>query len=260
MNWIFHAANTPRWLAIALFSATCWLLAPPAAATEAELSSEPAAIEAEAELEPIVEGFAALDGPVGIAEGGVGVLTLPAAEVCAERRAGCKQGDLSFALEAWQLYRANLRLAFGAGLVLGLIPTARPPQDDPERDQTRSYLMVEGALRGYPYVANGFELWLGLTGGLVVVNDRFQLIVNDDDRAMLGPRGATIRTEGATLGAASGFAYWLTDAWSFTGAIRYAFWLLPDEPARDPGGRQASLTGENSVVTLAFGMAYRVSL
>src|SRR5262249_21651977 len=62
----------------------------------------------------LVSGFAALDRPVGIAEANVGVLTLPNAEVCAERSSGCSKGDLSFALEAWEVYRANQRFAFGA--------------------------------------------------------------------------------------------------------------------------------------------------
>jgi hypothetical protein len=208
-------------------------------------------------------GFAALDRPHGMIEGGVGILTLPAAEVCVERNLGCKQGDLSFALETWQLYRPNVRFAFGAGLVLGLIPTAQPPHEDPEgieRDQTRSYFTVEGTLRYYPVVVQTLEWWVGITGGMVVVSDRFQVVAEREDRALLGPRGVTIRTEGGSLGAATGLAYELAPHWSLTGTARWAQWFLPQKPARDPLGSEASLTGSNTVVSVAFGVAYRIPL
>ena len=214
--------------------------------------------------ERLLSGFAALDRPHGIIEGNVGVLTLPAAEVCVERSTGCKEGDLSFALEAWPLYRANVDFAFGAGVVLGLIPTAHPPHDDPpgiERDQTRSYFTFEGTARYYPVVAKSVEWWLGLTGGLVVVNDTFKVVTHPpDDRALLGTSGVAIRTEGGTVGVATGFAYELTPHWSFIGTARYSRWFLPVVPATDPLGDEASLIGENSVVSGAFGVGYRLPL
>jgi hypothetical protein len=208
-------------------------------------------------------GFAALDRPHGIIEGGAGILTLPAAEVCVERSTGCKQGDLSFAAETWQLFRANVRFAFGAGIVLGLIPTAHPPHEDPpgiERDTTRSYLTFDGTIRYYPVVLRDVEWWIGVTGGLVVVNDRFQVVGERDDRALLGPRGVTLRTEGGALGLATGLAYELGPHWSLTGTLRYAEWFLPTEPASDSFGDEASLTGTNLVISMAFGLAYRLAL
>ncbi len=210
-------------------------------------------------------GFAALDRPVGMAEGGVGVLTLPAAEVCVERSTGCNEGDVSFAVEAWQLYRPSLRWAFGAGLLLGLIPTATPPRQDQEppgveRDHTRSYMTVEGMARYYPYVGERVELWVGLAGGLVIVSDRFTVSGDEDERAYAGARGVTIRTEGGSLGAALGFAYELSRRWAFVGNLRYSEWFLPDEPATDPLGTEASLAGRNAVFSLALGVSYRVDL
>jgi hypothetical protein len=199
---------------------------------------------------------------MGIAEGNVGLLTLPAAEVCAERSAGCKRGDVSFALEVWQLYRMNQRVAFGAGLVLGLIPTAHPRQDPEvvERDHTRSYLTVEGALRYYPYVGESVEIWGGLVGGLVVVNDRFQVANGRDDRALLGTRGVTIRTEGGSVGVATGLAYRISEHWSLGGTFRYTTWFLPQRPATDPLGSEASLTRRNTVLSVGVGLAYRGEL
>jgi hypothetical protein len=212
--------------------------------------------------ERLLSGFAAQTRPAGMAEANVGVLTLPGAEVCVERGTGCSQGDVVFALEGWELYRVNKRWAFGAGAVVGLVPTAHPPQA-PEavpRDHTRSYLTFEGMLRYYPYVGKDLEWWTGLQGGLVVVSDRFDVIDKTDERALLGGRGSTIRTEGVSIGLATGVAYGLSEHWSLLGSLRFSEWFLPKEPARDPLGSEASLTGRNGALTLAFGVSYRASL
>jgi hypothetical protein len=207
-------------------------------------------------------GFAAMTRPAGMAEGAVSLLTLPGAEVCVERSAGCSNGDVVFAVEGWQFYRFNKRWAFGAGVMLGLIPTAHPkaPPEVIPRDHTRSYLTFEGMLRYYPYVGRNLEAWVGLAGGLVVVSDSFDVINTTDDRALLGGRGVTIRTEGGALGLATGFAYGLSEHWSLLGSLRFSQWFLPKTPARDPLGSEASLTGRNSAATLALGIAYRATL
>jgi hypothetical protein len=210
----------------------------------------------------LVSGFAAMTRPVGMAEANVSLLTLPGAEVCVERGSGCKKGDLVFALEGWELYRWNREWAFGAGVMLGLLPTAHPrqPPEAIPRDHTRSYLTFEGMLRYYPYVGERVEAWAGVVGGLVVVNDRFQVEDEDDDRALLGTRGVTVRTEGGSIGLATGFAYELSDHWSLLGSLRFSQWFLSFTPARDPLGSEASLSGRNNAFTLSLGVAYRVAL
>lgn len=224
------------------------------------LFGSPAAA-ADPESEPrVISGFHALNRPTGIAEAGFGWLTLPGADVCNQGR--CKAGDTSFELDAWQLYRQNLRLAFGAGLLLGLIPTTDAPSRDPagiERNHSRKYLTLEGMLRYYPYVAERTEFWCGLTGGLVVLSDRFQ-VVDVYDKPLIGPSGVTIRTEGGTLGIAVGGAYELSQHWSLGGSFRFGNWFLPDTPAQDPLEDEASVTGRNSVFSLGFNVAYRIGL
>lgn len=214
-----------------------------------------------AETEPrVISGFHALDRPTGMAEAGFGWLTLPGAQVCSQ--AGCKDGDTSFELDAWQLYRQNVRLAFGAGLLLGLIPTTDAPARDPmgiERNHSRKYLTLEGMLRYYPYVAEKSEFWVGLTGGLVVLSDRFQ-VVDVYDKPLIGPSGVTIRTEGGTLGIALGGAYELSQHWSLGGSFRFGNWFLPHKPAQDPLEDKASVSGRNSVFSLGLNVAYRISL
>jgi hypothetical protein len=206
-------------------------------------------------------GFAALERPTGIAEIAIGWLTLPAAEICSS--GGCKDGDTSLELGAWQVYRANLRVAFGAGLSFGLVPTTDVPLDDPPgivRDHTRRYLTVEAILRYYPYVGENLEAWVGLTGGLVVVGDRFQVVHAYDDQALVGPRGSTIRTEGGSIGAAAGVTVAIAPRWSFGGTLRYGNWFLPSEPAKNPFLDEASLSGINVMFSLGLNVAYRITL
>jgi hypothetical protein len=208
--------------------------------------------------------------PVGIAEFGVGWLTLPGAEVCSDSaRSSCDEGDTSLELEVWQLYRANLAFAFGAGITLGLVPTTDAParsaaptegQEPIVRDHSRGYFTVEGIGRYYPFVGQNLEWWVGLTGGLVVVSDSYSANKPESDNALVGPRGQTIRTEGYTIGLATGVAYALAPNWSLGASLRYGSWFLPDTAASNPLGDGASLTGQNNLIAFGFAIAYRVAL
>ncbi|HEX9620640.1 MAG TPA: hypothetical protein VF989_10915 [Polyangiaceae bacterium] len=210
-------------------------------------------------------GFAALTRPTGMAEVGLGWLTLPRAEVCVERSAsGCERGDTSPIIEVWQLYRPNLRWAVGAGITLGLIPTQDAPRreiEGIERDHRRGYFLFEAASRYYPYVGERVEAWVGLLGGLVVVSDKFSSDQGfDQGQALIGPRGVTLSTEGYSLGLGAGVAVRLAQHWSAGAALRYGTWFLPAEPQTDPLGDEASLTGQNSAFTLGVNISYRTEL
>lgn len=197
----------------------------------------------------------------GMAEVGLGWIVLPGAEVCGA--AGCSQGDSSLMLEAWQLFRANGVFAVGAGITLGLIPTTDAPRQDPEgieRDHTRRYFTIEGTVRYYPYREETLEAWVGLTSGLVVISDRFESKAGRQEIELVGPQGVTIRTEGYTIGVAVGGAYVFAPNWSVGGSFRFANWFLPNEPATDPLGDEASLVGRNSVFGLGATIAYRMPL
>jgi len=213
----------------------------------------------------LARGFAALSRSVGIAEVGVGWLTLPGARVCSERSSGsgCRKGDTSFDLELWEVYRFDRRFAFGAGALLGLIPTTDAPKNDPagvERDHARSYLTLEGMLRHYPYVGESVELWWGVSGGLAVVSDRFQVSNKNSDLALVGQRGVTIRSEGGTIGLVGGAEFWLAQHWSLGTVLRYGNWFLPKTAAKDPLLDEASLTGRNTMFSLGISLAYRIPL
>lgn len=213
----------------------------------------------------LARGFAALTRSVGIAEVGIGWLTLPGALVCSERSSGsgCRKGDTSFDLELWEVYRFDRRWAFGAGALLGLIPTTDAPRNDPKgitRDHARSYFTLEGTLRHYPYVGESVELWWGISGGLAVVSDRFQVSSKNSDLALVGQRGVTIRSEGGTIGLVGGAEFWLAQHWSLGTVFRYGNWFLPTKAAKDPLLDEASLTGRNTMFSLGISLAYRIPL
>jgi hypothetical protein len=230
----------------------------PAAAQSDSPRSHPGGLEAPAHR------------PVGIAEAGIGWLTLPGAEVCVdENRSNCDEGDTSLELEVWQLYRANLAFAFGAGITLGLVPTTDAParnaiqvegEEPIARDHSRGYFTIEGIGRYYPFVGQNLEAWVGLTGGLVVVSDSYTSNDPPSDNALVGPRGQTIRTEGYTVGLATGVAYALAPNWSLGASLRYGSWFLPGKPASNPLGDAASLTGQNNLFAFGINVAYRAAL
>ncbi len=200
--------------------------------------------------------------PRGMAEFGVGVLTLPGAEICVQRVAECAEGDTSLELTVWQVFRLTPRFGVGAGIGLALTPTTDPPRNDPvglPREHERRYFNLGTGVRWYPHVSDKFELYLGLQGGLVVVSDEFLTKKGQSDRpAPAG--GAQIRTEGWELGGALGIAYVLGPSFSLGAQLRYGEWFLPKKPKTDILGDEASLTGPNEVLSLGINVAYRVTL
>ena len=201
--------------------------------------------------------------PHGMAELGLGWLTLPGAEVCTRAEVQCEEGDSSPAIEVWQLYRASPRAAIGAGITLGLIPTNDAfgnEQQEIEREHSRSYFAVEGIARYYPWASPRSEAWVGLTGGLVVVSDSYSSTAAETDRALIGKSGATIRTEGYTIGLAAGGDYRFAENWSFGLHLRYGNWFLPETAATDVFGDRASLTSRNTMFAFVLAVAYRIAL
>jgi hypothetical protein len=215
-------------------------------------------------------GFAALNRPAGMAEFGVGWLTLPGAQVCLEPES-CQRGDTTPQVDAWQFFRLNVRFAVGAGITLGLLPTRDSPPVDPpgvERSHQRRYFMFETMGRYYPFVGEHFETWVGVATGLTVVKDTY-VTETHQEFATVGTPGVTVQTEGYTVGIGLGAAYALAPSWSIGTTMRFGSWFLPEEAKRGPfdsedeqaeGATRATLTGDNSFVSLGFSIAYRSTL
>lgn len=222
--------------------------------------------------EPETPSFSDVDADAervrGTAEFGVGMLTLPGARVCVagEETTSCSRGDTSLMLEAWQLVRPRHVFAAGAGITLGVIPTK---DDVPtsaghiEREHRRGYFTGEVIARYYPLLRRTLEGWVGLTAGLVVVGDTFtssSASVQETDKAFVGPRGVTLRTEGYTMGLAVGGTYNFATDWYFGANFRLGSWFLPQQPERGALGDEASLTGRTGVFVTGLNVAYRVAL
>lgn len=198
----------------------------------------------------------------GQAEFGTGLLTLPGAEVCVERRAGCTKGDNSVIVTAWPLFRRG-NIAIGAGVMLGLTSSSDAPRNDPvdvPRDHWRRYYSVEVTARYYVPLTETLDGWAGLTTGLGVVSDTFQPQKGLTDQALVGPRGLVIITEGGTLGLGVGLTHAFSENWLMGGGLRVSEWFLPGTPAKDPVGDEASLKGVVTTLDLSVTLAYRSRL
>jgi hypothetical protein len=200
----------------------------------------------------------------GLMEFGVGMLTLPAAQVCTDRTTSrCRKGDTSLMVEAWPLFRTSRRFAAGAGITLALFPTTDVPLNDTpdiKRNHRRSYFTAEGLVRWYPYSSPTWEAWVGGTGGLVVVADTYSSSESQPDYPLVGPSGVTTRTEGYTLGAAIGVDRVIFGSWTIGATFRYGFWSLPKKAEKNPFGDEASITGRNSMFLFGLTIGYRVSV
>ncbi len=203
------------------------------------------------------------DRPYTVAQLGVGLLTLPAADVCLQGRA-CTKGDNSIELDFWQIYRATRQFAVGAGATVALVPvTDNPPSPDPTiaRTHTRSYFLVEAQGRYYFVHARTFEAWLGITAGGVIVSDRYAIDIDEKSTAaIIGPRASTVRTEGGAIGGLLGSNWHFAPNWAFGFSIRYMQWFLPHEPATTVFLDRASLSGEQRAFNFGISCSYRIAL
>jgi hypothetical protein len=198
----------------------------------------------------------------GQAEFGVGLLALPGAEVCVERRAGCTNGDASISVSGWPMFRRG-NFAVGAGVMLGLTSSSDAPRNDPPnvpRDHWRRYFTVEVTGRYYVPLTPTLDGWVGIMTGLAVVSDTFQTQAGLSDQALVGPRGLIILTEGGTLGAGAGITHAVSENWLIGGSLRASEWFLPTTPAKDPLGDEASLKGVVTTIELGVTLAYRSRL
>jgi hypothetical protein len=215
---------------------------------------------ARAEMVPYVQ---TMDRPYTLAQLGVGLLTLPAADVCLRGRV-CTKGDNSLELDFWQLYRANRFFAVGAGASVAITPvTDNPPTPDPsiDRTHTRSYFLVEAQGRYYGVRAETFEAWVGLTAGGVIVSDRYGIdLKNKPTIAIIGPLASTVRTEGGALGALLGANWSFAPNWALGFTARYMQWFLPNQAATTVFLDRASLTGTQSAFNFGIACSYRIAL
>lgn len=195
---------------------------------------------------------------------GAGMLTLPAADVCPVSLDSCKRGETSLSIGLHNLYRYGA-LGVGAGILwaLDLSADRAPGEAELEREHARSYFLVEAQVRYYGLRFGNLEGWIGGTVGGVVVNDSWSVLADREpyaDTAFVGPRAATLGTEGLAAGLGIGAEWTFAANWSLGGQIRYSSWFLPEEPERLPTGDLASLKGRIDMFDFGLSIAYRIAL
>lgn len=196
--------------------------------------------------------------PYGLVEFGVGIMALPDARLCGGVNAGCDEGDVSVEVDAWPLFRASPSFAVGAGMTLALIPMQEVPRQATAipREHARRYFTAEGIGRYYFVYGPKFELWSGISAGLVVVSDNFRSRARASDITLIGSDSANIATEGLSLGLASGVTFGVTRHLQVGATLRFANWFLPPDPEVLAFGERASLSNRVTMLNLALTVAY----
>lgn len=198
----------------------------------------------------------------GVAEFGAGVLALPDATDCSVPGRRCETGDASLAFAARPMLRHGA-IAAGAGLTLGMTSSSdarrRAPTEVP-RDHARRYFAVEAGARLYFPLARSLEGWVGVSSGLGVVRDSFEPPSLGTERAIVGPRGVVLLTEGLTAGLGAGLAQEVTERVGVGAGVRASSWFLPTDRRRGAVGDEASLGGRVTTLELVLTLAYRSRL
>ncbi len=214
-----------------------------------------------------------MDRPYTMAELGVGLLSLPGAEVCPSLKS-CSNGETSLGVGLHNIYRYG-PFGIGAGILFGTSLRADEATcgtdgnkdttcpEELERDHSRRYFLIEANARYYAIRGSAWEWWVGPTLGAVIVNDSWSVKADRDpptDAAFVGPRAATVGTEGFATGLAIGGEWSFAPNWSFGTSVRYSMWFLPKEREKSPTGDLASLGGRVDMIDFGLNIAYRIAL
>jgi len=194
----------------------------------------------------------------------VGLLSLPAADVCPRSRTSCEKGETSGAFGVYNQYRFG-RVGLGASIswAASLVAGAAPGAPELQREHDRSYFLVEAQARYYGIRSGRWEWWAGVTLGGVIIKDTWSVITDREpfaDIAFVGPQSAMISTEGLAAGVAIGGEWTVAPNWFLGTTMRYAQWLLPTAPRQAPTGDSASLSGNVDVLDFGLLIAYRIAL
>lgn len=201
-----------------------------------------------------------------MAELGAGFLTLPTT-ICLTSLTDCDKGEASVSLALHNIYRYRA-FGFGAGIQWATTLRGDDIEDtsnypELEREHSRRYFMVEGQFRWYGIRTSAWEFYAGITVGGVVVNDSWTTKADRQpaaDTAFVGPRAATIGTEGLLAGLGLGAEWTFASNWSFGTRLGYASWFLPSRRERSPTGDLASLSGRVDSFDVGLALAYRIAL
>jgi hypothetical protein len=220
-----------------------------------------------------------LDRPHTVAELELGIIALPNVPISPAYQGGSTpigavgNGDATVQTGAHLLYRATREWAFGAGALFAPRPTSDSNYGGGAgggllRSHARSYLLLGGEARYFPLRSRWFEGWFGLTGGVVVIADRFTTNGTPPAPPILGTNTVTLSTEGFAIGVQAGADYLVTDQWVIGLALRADQWILPQHPfgilgqktSCDAIGDCSTLTGSIRAFEVGVTVGYRIAL
>ncbi|MFO0676664.1 MAG: hypothetical protein U0169_09025 [Polyangiaceae bacterium] len=257
----FRWRDVPAWI-LAVASAS--VMSSPASSSAAE-RADPAA-----KVQP---SNVALPNPllrphtVALVE--AGIIALPNAPISSGQRGGSTplgrigEGDATVQTGLHLLYRATPVWAFGASALFGPSPTSDNQYGGLgglRRTHSRSYLLLGADVRYFPLSLKWVEFWLGLTGGGVVIADRFTTDDAPNVPTILGQKDVTVRTEGLAVGAQAGVDWMFSDRFVAGLAVRGDRWFLPNTPGCTSIGDCATLVGIVSAIEVGLTVGYRIPL
>jgi hypothetical protein len=217
-----------------------------------------------------------LDRSHTVAEAEAGIIALPTAPISPASRGGSTplgavgNGDATIQTGIHILYRATRDWAIGAGAIFAPRPTSDPNcancggASGLSRSHSRSYLFLGGEGRYYPFRTRWVEGWVGVTGGTIVVADRFTTTSAPMVPSLLGTNQVTVSSTGFAVGGQAGVDYLISDSFVVGLALRADWWLLPDESrllsSCDAINDCPTLHGSVAAFELGVTMGYRIPL
>lgn len=253
-------------------SGEAWAQQPsPSPGASASVSREAAVAPAARPVEGAADDALAriIDRPHTIAELEAGIIALPNAPISPGQRGGdtpllpkIGRGDATLQTGIHVLYRWSRNYALGAGALFAPSPTSDEEYgglSGLRRTHARSYLFLGMEGRYIPVHYKYFEAWVGLSGGAVIIADRFTTEASPVP-PILGTPDVTIRTEGLAVGAQAGGTYYLTENWIAGANLRGYHWILPESRQCSPIGDCATLSGSVQAFELGLTIGYRLPL
>jgi hypothetical protein len=199
----------------------------------------------------------------------LGVLALPTAPISASQRGGdipflgtIGRGDATIQTGIHLLFRFGRSWAIGAGFLFAPRPTSDTEYGGLSglpRTHQRSYLFVGIEARYVPLHSKYFEGWVGLSGGGIIVADRFFTDV-PANIPVLGGKGVTMQSEGVSVGIQIGADWLITERLVVGLAVRLNRWILPNEPSCSAIGDCTTLHGTTEAFETGLTVGYRIPL
>lgn len=220
-----------------------------------------------ADVDPPVDARRDLDRPHTLLEAEAGIVALPGSPVSPTRRGGqtpfgsIGAGDATVQLGAHLLYRWGPWVV-GAGARFapsGTSDDVYGGRGGEQRSHARSYFQIGPEMRWVPLRLRSFEGWVGASGGVVVISDRFTTDAPPVP-AILGEQAVTVSTEGLTLGLGVGAVWHFLERWSLGLNARGSQWFLPSRPQCTVLGDCATLQGSATALEVGLAVGYLVPL